>query len=90
MMRQTRELETVDNILQNPTLGSGSMIDETPHRFEARNPDASGLFNSRNIQEIVKNYLDTLSDAMRKEAQEKKIKTDIRSFSHFTLPEWVR
>jgi len=90
MMHQTRELDTVDNILQNPTFWIGSMIDETLQRFKTRNPDASGLFNSRNIQEVVKNYLHTLSDAMRKEALEKKMKTDIRSLSHFTLPEWVR
>jgi hypothetical protein len=90
MMQQTRELETVDNILQNPTLWSGIMIDETLHRFKARNPDASSVFNSRNIQEVVENYLHTLSNAMRKEALKKKVKTDIRSFSHFTLPEWVR
>ena len=89
-MHQTRELETVDNILQNPRLGSESMIDETLHRCRARNPDASDFFNSRNVREVVKNYLHTLSDAMRKEALEKKMKTDIRSLSHFTLPEWVR
>jgi len=90
MMHQTRELETVDNILQNPGLCSGSMIDKTLHRCKARNPDASGLFNSRNVREVVKNCLHTLSDTIREEALEKKIKTDIRSLSHFTLPDWVR
>lgn len=89
-MQRTRELETADKILQYPTLGSGIMIDATLHRFEALNPDACGVFNSRNIQEVVKNYLRTLPNAMRKEVLKKKAKTDIRSFSHFTLPEWVR
>ncbi|MGO9138608.1 MAG: hypothetical protein ACLP9S_06615 [Syntrophales bacterium] len=90
MMHQTRDHETVNNILQNPTLWNEGMIEETLRRCKKSDSFADRDFNPIHVQELIKNYLHTLPDVMKKEALDKKIRTDVRSLSHFTLPEWVR
>ena len=90
MIQQAREIDAVNNILQNPAFWSDSVIDETLHRFNTGNPDAFSLFNSSDVREVAKNYLFTVSKQIRKETTGRKTRYDVRSLSDFTLPEWVR
>ncbi len=90
MIQQARNRETMYKILRNPMLLSDGMIDGTLHRFRSTNPYADDSFNSRNVHELVRSYLYTLLEVMKREAAAKKIRTDARSLSDFSLPEWVK
>ena len=54
-------------ILRNPTLWDRVMTEETLRRFKKGNPYADYDFNPHTVQELIKDYLVTLSDAMKRE-----------------------
>jgi len=86
-MYEARDYET---IMQKPNLWNESMITETLRRFKDVDTHEDRAFYRRNVQELVKNFLNSLLDVMGKEDQKKKIRNDVRSLSDFTLPEWMR
>ncbi len=90
MMQQARNRQAMYQILRNPFLLSDGMIDETIHRFKSVNPYANGSFNPRNVHDLVRSYLYTLLATMKREAEAKKIRTDVKSLSSFALPEWLK
>jgi hypothetical protein len=57
--------ETVNMILRNPTLWNEGMIEETLRRFKKSDSYADRDFNLLNVQELIKDYLLTLSDTMK-------------------------
>ncbi|HYA13412.1 MAG TPA: hypothetical protein VEF33_03635 [Syntrophales bacterium] len=71
-MYQTRNYETVNMILRNPSLWNESMIKETLQRFKKSNSYTEQDFNPLNVQALIKNYLHTLSDTMKKEESVRK------------------
>lgn len=71
-MNQASNYETVNMILQNPTLWNKGMIKETLQRFKKSNSYADRDFNTLDVQEIIKNYLLTLSETMKREESVKK------------------
>ncbi|HYA12775.1 MAG TPA: hypothetical protein VEF33_00385 [Syntrophales bacterium] len=71
-MYQARNYETVNMILRNPTLWNEGMIEETLQRFKKSNSYADHNFNTLNVQALIKNYLYTLSDVMKKEESVRK------------------
>lgn len=89
-MYQPRDYETVNMILKNPTFWNKSMMKKTLHTFEKGNSKGRRAYNTSDVQELIRNYLHTLLDVMKNAQDVKKIKTDVRSLSDFTLPEWVR
>jgi len=82
--------EAVNMMLRNPNLWNGGVINETLQRFKKSNSYSDCDFSTLDVQEIIRSYLLTLSDTMKKEQAEKKMRLDVRSLSDFTLPEWVR
>lgn len=66
-MYQARDYETVNMILQNPTLWNEGMIKKTLQLFKKSNSYADQDFNTSNVQELIKDYLLTLSKVMKKE-----------------------
>ncbi|HET6461621.1 MAG TPA: hypothetical protein VFG29_12655 [Syntrophales bacterium] len=83
-MYQARHYETVNMILRNPTLWNGGMIKETLQRFKKSNLYAERDFNTLNVQELIKNYLLTLSNAMKKEDSIRKDRKDEDSSLDFS------
>jgi hypothetical protein len=84
-MYQTKDYETVNMILQNPTLWSEGMIKETLRRFKKSNSYADRDLNPLNVQELIRNYLHTLSDTMKREGsvrKERKNEDNLPDFSH--------
>jgi hypothetical protein len=71
-MYEAKNYETVNMLLQNPTLWNKGMIKETLQRFKKSHSYEDRDFNMRNVQELIKDYLLTLSDAMKKEEARKK------------------
>ena len=64
--------ETVNMILRNPTLWNEGMIEETLRRFKKSDSYADRDFNLLNVQELIKDYLLTLSDTMKREESVRK------------------
>ena len=88
-MYQSGNYETVNMILQNPALWDKGMIKKTLRRYKKSNSYTERNFNPLDVQELIKNYLHALSDVMKQERADKKMRLDVRSLSDFTLPEWV-
>jgi hypothetical protein len=84
-MYKARNYETVNMLLQNPTLWNKGMIKKTLQQFKKSNSNVGRVFNTLDVQEIIKNYLLTLSDAMKKEEsarKERKNEDSLPDFSH--------
>jgi methylmalonyl-CoA mutase C-terminal domain/subunit len=66
-MYHARDHEAVNTILRNPTLWNEGMIKETLLRFKKWNSCTDSDFNPHDVQELIKDYLLTLSDEMNRE-----------------------
>jgi methylmalonyl-CoA mutase C-terminal domain/subunit len=77
-MYQARDREAVNTILHNPTLWSESVLQETLQLFRKSNLIADSLFNTLDVQELIKDYLLTLSDSIQKEEQTRKKRKLVR------------
>ena len=66
-MYQARDYETVNMILRNPTLWNEGMIKKTLQLVRKGNSYADSDFNPHDVQELIKDYLLTLSRAMTRE-----------------------
>ena len=77
------------SVLLNPALWNPNVIEETLQRFRVRHPETDELFDHHNTEQLIKDYLHTLSDVIEKEMPGK-MKLDVRSLSEFRLPDWVK
>ncbi|HVO67032.1 MAG TPA: cobalamin-dependent protein [Syntrophales bacterium] len=74
-MDQVRDRETANMILQNPTLWNKGTIEETLQRFkESDSQNADCDFDLPDVQELIRDHLLTLSNAMKKEESIRKEK----------------
>ena len=65
MYRQTN-YETVNMMLRNPNLRNEGVMNETLQRFKKSNPYSDRDFSMLDVEEIIKNYLLTLSDDIKR------------------------
>ena len=90
-MNQVIDYETVNTFLRNPTLWNEGIITETLRRFKKGNSCADSDFDPHSVQELIKNYLLTLSKAMKKEAstrEDRKNEDSSRDLNNFSVSEY--
>jgi len=83
-MNKAIDYKTVNMILRNPTLWNEGMITETLQRYKKSNSNVGRVFNTLDVQEIIKNYLLTLSDVMKKEESARKERKNEDSLPDFS------
>ncbi|HVO67031.1 MAG TPA: hypothetical protein VMT12_11155 [Syntrophales bacterium] len=84
-MYQSKNYETVNMILRNPTLWNEGMIKKTLQLFKKSNSYVDFDFNPHDVQELIKDYLLTLSDAIKRDKsvrKETKNKDNSHDFSN--------
>jgi hypothetical protein len=84
-MYQARDYETVNMILRNPTLWNEDVISETLRRFKKSDSYADSHINPHNVQELIKDYLLTLSDTMKREQSVRLLQQSLSLLKAFSL-----